>query len=164
MAKVPALPGVGEIPNEDDWKLEQAQKIRARLEELGVQRKRNYPLTKQRREILLLAVAAGATVTNACEIAQVPHSTVMKERRRNPEFAQQWQDALDVSVSALEERMEFIFLHGPLDSVATVNAGKTLLAARSSRYNDRAPRSASASIEAPGGGKMTVHIGTPGPD
>ena len=55
------------------------------------------------REQFLAALSQTASVTRACEIANLPRRTVYNWRAMDPEFARAWEVALDLGTDALED-------------------------------------------------------------
>lgn len=55
----------------------------------------HVPLTKQRREAFLVALASGLSVTSAAALAGVARRTVYRHRERDSDFAQAWEDAVE---------------------------------------------------------------------
>lgn len=88
------------------------------------------PLTEERQEGFLLALAAGLSVSTAVALAGVSRRTLYEHRRRDEEFAEQWDDALELSLGQIEGRLETIAIQGEMGSIATVRAAEALLRAR----------------------------------
>lgn len=132
-------------------------------------RKRPTPLSTERREGFLAALAAGIPVKMAADMVGVSLSTLYRERARSERFRADWDAALEAGVGEIEEKLRrWTLAETPdgLPTVAQVRAAEVLLKQRSRRFNSGGePREASARLDAPGGaGSLTVRIGTPGPD
>lgn len=132
-------------------------------------RKRPTPLSAERREGFLAALAAGMTVQQAADMVGVSLSTLYREKRNSTRFRDDWDAALEVGVGEIEERLRRWVeaqTDDGLPTVAQVRSAEVLLKSRSRRFNaPNEPREASARLDAPNGtGSLTVRIGTPGPD
>jgi hypothetical protein len=104
---------------------------------------RAVPLSKQRRDGFLLALAAGLPVTAAAALAGVSRRTLYDYRRRDEEFAEQWDDALEASLGPIEARLERVAIEGDANSMATVRAAEALLRVRHRQYRPSEGRSTS---------------------
>lgn len=142
-----------------DYLLQEKEARAMRLAERGI-RMRNQPITRARREMVLRLVAAGVSKSRACELAEVDPAAFSKEVKRNPELAEQLEEAFDASVERVEERLEEIALHGDPNKMPTVRAGEAVLQ-KSRRYRKGGQSKASAEVTQQG---VKVSIGTPGPD
>lgn len=76
-----------------------------------LRRKRRVVFTERRQELFLCHFAQTADATAAAEAAGVHETTVYKYRRRHPEFAEAWQEALEhafvrLEAEALRQRLE----------------------------------------------------------
>ena len=69
--------------------------------ELQVRRKRKDGWTKGKRASFLDHLAATANVEASCRAVRMNSSGVFKLRRRNPDFAEQWDAALDTAKARL---------------------------------------------------------------
>lgn len=132
-------------------------------------RKRPTPLSAERREGFLAALAAGIPVKTAADMVGVSLSTLYREKRNSERFRQDWEAALEVGVGEIEERLRRWTMAETADGLPTVSqvrAAEVLLKSRSRRFNaPAAERQAEARLDAPNGsGSLTVRIGTPGPD
>jgi hypothetical protein len=61
--------------------------------------------TRERKWIpaFLAALSSSANVTLACTAARIARSKVYEYRDKNPQFAKQWEDAMDTAIDILEE-------------------------------------------------------------
>lgn len=93
-----------------------------------------YPLTKARRRLFLDALSAGFAIRAAASSAEIARSSAYHLRRREPEFEQEWLDALDESVDRAEERLvEIIFARSTADR-DRISAAALVLRGRRARY------------------------------
>lgn len=67
---------------------------------LGVSRQNGW--TPQRRRLFFAALTAGHTVAFACGRVGLSREAAYKARRRDPEFARQWAEALHSALRAAE--------------------------------------------------------------
>lgn len=58
--------------------------------------------TPKKRELFLDMLAETGNVTKACASADIGHTTVYQWRKDDPEFAEQWDRALDIAADILE--------------------------------------------------------------
>jgi hypothetical protein len=103
---------------------------RAAAEIAHDQTTRSVPLTEERQNAFLLALAAGLSVSAAAALAGVARRTLYDHRENDSEFALQWENALEASIGNIEARLETIALQGDMNSMATVRAAEALLRAR----------------------------------
>lgn len=143
-----------------------AARLRAAVERMRHDtRTVHVAMSAERRELFILGVRAGLSISRACKLAGIAERTVYRERGRNEAFAVEWAEALEGAIEPLEDRLEEIAYTGDMSSMATVRAAETLLRGRSARYRQGgpAPQRASASVNA-ATGTISVSVGTPTPD
>lgn len=126
---------------------------------------RRVPLTRESKHRFLEALSAGLAIDMAADVAGVASRTLYRERERDPAFAQEWQDALESSVSPIERRLESIALDGDPGSMATVRAAETLLRGRSRRYNPKGDSAATVRMSQSSDSRsITVSLSGPSSD
>jgi hypothetical protein len=108
---------------------------------------RAVPLTEERQDAFLLALAAGLTVSAAAALAGVARRTLYDLRDRDAEFSSRWDNALEASIGPLEARLETIALQGEMGSMATVRAAEALLRARQREPRFSRGRSAEPQVQ-----------------
>lgn len=98
------------------------------------ERTRYNPVTRQAKDIIISAIAAGIRVSDACELANVAERTVYTHRGQDAKFAAEWEMALEASCEPYEAALEEVAFDAPADSMARVKAIEALLNARNRRY------------------------------
>jgi hypothetical protein len=73
---------------------------------------RNRLRTVKWRQVFLEALARNGNILLSCRQAKVGRSTVYKHRDRYPDFAEQWDDAIEEGVDVLEARAWSLALNG----------------------------------------------------
>lgn len=143
-----------------------AERMRVASERMARERAyQSIPVTTARKQAFLDALSAGLTVDLAADVAGCSSRAFYIHRQNDADFRQQWSDALDASVGALERSAESVAFDAPLDSMARVNALKLLLSGRSARYSQRPPASAPVSAELSANGQTIRFVsGSPLPD
>ena len=123
-------------------------------------------LTEPRADAFLLALSSGLSVSAAAALAGVARRTLYDRRARDEEFARRWDDALDMSVNAIEERFSEIAMTGDAASMATVRAGEALLRGRSRGHRREASNAFEMRHRDERGKERVVliHMNTPLPD
>src|SRR5690606_19007563 len=118
-------------------------------------RKRPTPLSNERKEGFLAALAAGIPVKQAADMVGVSLSALYRERSVSERFRADWEAALEVGVGEIEERLRRwveASTDDGLPTVAQVRAAEVLLKSRSRRFNAPAgERQAEARLDAPNG-------------
>lgn len=121
--------------------------IRAAAAELALaEGKRGKNISRRQREAFLIALAVGVGVHAAADFAGCSLSGLYGMRRREREFREAWDDALEASLDSVDTRLFTIALHGDPGSMATVRAAELL--ARGRRRSERRDLAQAAAIEA----------------
>ena len=98
------------------------------------QSKKRANVAAQKRRVFLARLAECGRVNRSASLAQVDRSLLYKERAANPQFAQEWQDALAMAMGAAEDEVyrrgvrgidKAVFYKG--EQVATVREYSDLL-------------------------------------
>lgn len=109
-----------------------AQQLRAAGSALALaQSHKGYQVTREQRAAFLVCLAAGLGVGQAADVVGCSASTLHRMRRRDKAFAEEWNDALEVSLDPIDARLTSIALYGKAESMATVRAAELLRRGRS---------------------------------
>lgn len=65
-------------------------------------RRKKTPPTPNRKALFLSALRESGNATHAARVAELDRRTAFRIRKRDPEFAKAWEDALDVAADGLE--------------------------------------------------------------
>lgn len=142
-----------------------AARTRVVVERLAKDRARSsVAMTKERRRLFLDVLTSGGTVAQAVEAAGLSISTVYRERKRDPKFAEAWAVALEASCGPIEELLLQTAMYAPLESMARVRAAESLLGARSAAYRKGGGGAAVTMKRGADGDSLTLALGTPLPD
>lgn len=158
------MTALAEIPNH--LQAEMAAGLRVAAERMAHDRRTAHvPLSRERREQFLAALAAGYPISVAAQIAGVAERTIYRIRGRDEAFAREWELALEASVDPIESRLAGIALTGAADSMATVRAAETLLRGRSRRYRKDGEQGATVTLrQGETSNSISLRLGTPIPE
>lgn len=150
----------------------QLELIRVRAQRAGIMLDQApVQLSRARRQIVLAGVAAGFSVSRAADLAGVTPSSVYQAKARDPEgFGAELEAAREIGVDEIEDRLRDIALRGPIDSMASVTAGRIVLEGNAQRYKRGQAARQPAKVETTfsqgpdGRPQISVSVGQPGPD
>jgi hypothetical protein len=126
--------------------------------------RKGLAITREAREAFLILVGAGVGIDLAAQIAGPTPSTFYNLRRRDPDFRRSWEEARELSLDAIHDRLYEIGMSGKPDSMATVRALEILERARDPRQQ-RSPSVTLASTDDDGRPRaITFRMNTPLPD
>ena len=126
--------------------------------------RRGVAISREAREAFLILVGAGVGIDMAAQLAGPAPATFYALRKREPDFRRQWEEARELSLDAIHDRLYEIGMHGKPDSMATVRALEILERARDPRQQ-RSPSVTLASTDADGQPRsITFRMATPLPD
>lgn len=132
------------------------------LEKATARRKRRQPVTRELRESILELIASGLDPATACDMAQVNPHQFRTLCNKDPQLQLRLDEAIDLGQARIIQKLQYIVEHGDINGMPTVRAAEILL--RQSPRFQQWNSNAKAEITAPSGHKMSVRIGTPGPD
>lgn len=124
--------GDSNSPTTENYAALVTSRIRAAAAQLGFAAGlRGVSATKEQIEAFLIGVAAGMPIAQAAAMANVDARSMYRRRRNDADFRHDWDAALEISLGAIDDRLEAIALYGKADSMATVRAAEVLHGARS---------------------------------
>jgi hypothetical protein len=118
-------------------------------------------------EVFLELLALAKPVRASAQAVGINVRTFYELRRREPWFAEAWEDAREHAVGDIEEALRESAIKAPLDSMARVRAGEVLLKRFVPGFGQPRvplPQQATATIDAGDGRQLRVSVGTPIPD
>jgi len=83
-------------------------------------------ITREQRDAFLVMLSVGMGMKESAAAAGCSPTALHAMRRRDRAFAAAWDDALDISLDAIDRRLMTIALHGKAESMATVRAAEIL--------------------------------------
>ena len=125
-------------------------------------RRKGQPITRDLRETIFELIASGLDPTTACDAANVSPQAFRNLCNKHPHLQLQLDEAIDLGQARIIQKLQYIVEHGDINGMPTVRAAEILL--RQSPRFQQWNSNAKAEITAPSGHKMSVRIGTPGPD
>jgi hypothetical protein len=131
----------------------------------------NMKLTPEKLTAFCAALAETGIVARACKAVDITRETAYKWRRLDPAFAKDWDAALEIGITALEDEAHRRAFEGAGETIYHLGkaVGETkkysdtlaiflLKAHRPERYRER------AEVEHKGGVSINVVTGVPGPE
>lgn len=135
----------------DEAEQRKEDRIRVALEQATQERAwATKPISKASKALFIQGLAAGVPITVISEKLEIGRIAFYRLRRADSEFAQAWDDALEIRAEPIIDRLADIAESGAADAMATVRAAEVLLRGTVKRFN-QAPASTQVSA------KMTKH-------